>query len=148
TCSGAGAARSSRVRSRRLPIASSVRATASIRNRCVSDVRVIPSVSEGPGGSGGAPPVHTGPSLTLGMTVVVFVALRLVLFFDPALHLGWNSDAAVFGLMAKAIAAGREWPLYFWRQSYMGVMTSYIAAAFLHLVNAPAALRLASSLEV
>src|SRR5205085_11481339 len=30
---------------------------------------VIPSVSEGPGGSGGAPPAHTDPSLTLGMTL-------------------------------------------------------------------------------
>src|SRR5207244_10771089 len=29
---------------------------------------VIPSVSEGAGGSGGAPPAHPGPSLTLGMT--------------------------------------------------------------------------------
>ncbi|HJW92749.1 MAG TPA: glycosyltransferase family 4 protein [Thermoanaerobaculia bacterium] len=29
---------------------------------------VIPSVVEGPGGAGGAPPAHTGPSTTLGMT--------------------------------------------------------------------------------
>jgi hypothetical protein len=29
---------------------------------------VIPSLSEGSGGEGGAPPAHTGPSLTLGMT--------------------------------------------------------------------------------
>ena len=29
---------------------------------------VIPSVSEGPGGTGGAPLAHTDPSLTLGMT--------------------------------------------------------------------------------
>src|SRR5207244_3593739 len=31
-------------------------------------VVVTPSVSEGPGGMGGAPPVPPGPSLTLGMT--------------------------------------------------------------------------------
>src|SRR6266550_1728359 len=29
---------------------------------------VTPSVSEGPGGAGGAPPLPPGPSLTLGMT--------------------------------------------------------------------------------
>jgi Dolichyl-phosphate-mannose-protein mannosyltransferase len=84
----------------------------------------------------------------LAAVVLLFIALRAVLFFDPALHLGWNSDAAVFGLMAKAIAAGTEWPLYFWRQSYMGVMTSYLAAAFMQIASAPAALRLAASLEV
>jgi hypothetical protein len=37
---------------------------------------VIPSVSEGPGGVGGAPPSHTGPSLTLGMTADQIVDLR------------------------------------------------------------------------
>lgn len=84
----------------------------------------------------------------LAAVITVFIALRLVLFFDPALHLGWNSDAAVFGLMAKAIAAGSEWPLYFWRQSYMGVMTSYLAAAFVQVANPALALRLATSAEV
>jgi hypothetical protein len=84
----------------------------------------------------------------LAAVIALFIALRLVLFFDPALRLGWNSDAAVFGLMAKAIAAGREWPLFFWRQSYMGVMTSYIAAALMPVVNAVLALRLAASAEV
>src|SRR5207247_10667439 len=38
----------------------------------INDVHsfVILSVSEGPGGTGGAPPAHTGPSLTLGMTAL------------------------------------------------------------------------------
>jgi len=86
--------------------------------------------------------------LPLGAVAAVFIALRLPLFFDPALHLGWNSDAVIFGMMAKAIAAGRELPLYFWRQSYMGVMTSYLTAPMLHALSAPAALRIASALEV
>lgn len=86
--------------------------------------------------------------LGLAAVVIVFSALRLILFFDPALHLGWNSDSAVFGLMAKAIAAGREWPLFFWRQSYMGVLTSYLAAAFMQVASAVLALRLAASVEV
>jgi hypothetical protein len=113
----------------------------------VSDPGVIPSREDGEGS-----PAHIGrgPLATLGVTLplLLFIALRAVLFFDPALHLGWNSDSAVFGLMAKAIAAGREWPLYFWRQSYMGVMTSYIAAAFMQIVNAPLSLRIATSAQV
>ncbi|HEV2721750.1 MAG TPA: glycosyltransferase family 39 protein [Thermoanaerobaculia bacterium] len=86
--------------------------------------------------------------LPLGAVAAVFIALRLPLFVDPALHLGWNSDAVIFGMMAKAIAAGRELPLYFWRQSYMGVMTSYLTVPLLRAISAPAALRIASAAEV
>jgi hypothetical protein len=50
--------------------------------------------------------------------------------------------------MAKAIAAGRELPLFFWRQSYMGVMTSYIAAPLMHAMSGAFALRIASTIEV
>ncbi len=91
--------------------------------------------------------LRTRPTFLIAV-VALFAALRIALFFDPALYLGWNSDSAVFGLMARAVAAGREWPLYFWRQSYMGVMTSYIAAAFMKLADPLVALRLATSLEV
>src|SRR5207253_11491216 len=55
--------------------------------------------------------------------------------------------AAIFGLLAKAIASGGDFPIFFWRQGYMGAMTSYVAAP-LALMNGPLALRLASSLEV
>jgi len=78
----------------------------------------------------------------------LFVALRFALFIDPALHLGWNSDAAIFGFMAKAIAAGRDFPIFYWRQSYMGAMTSYLAAPLLRIMSAPLALRIAASAEV
>jgi hypothetical protein len=50
--------------------------------------------------------------------------------------------------MAKAIGAGRELPLFFWRQSYMGVMTSYLAAPLMHAMNGALALRIASTIEV
>jgi hypothetical protein len=86
--------------------------------------------------------------LALAGIVALFIALRFALFFDPALHLGWNSDAAIFGLMAKAIAAGTARPLFFWRQSYMGTGTSYVTAALFNMMSAPLALRVASSLEV
>src|SRR6266568_2853430 len=43
---------------------------------------VTPSVSEGPGGTGGAAPSRPGPSLTLGVTALVVVAaiVAFVLF--------------------------------------------------------------------
>ena len=86
--------------------------------------------------------------LTLAVSIAIFIALRLPLFFDPALHLGWNSDSAIFGMIAKAIAAGRDFPLFFWRQSYLGPLTSYIAAPLVWLMHPMRALRLAASLEV
>jgi hypothetical protein len=86
--------------------------------------------------------------IPLAVAVAIFIALRLPLFFDPALHLGWNSDAALFGLIAKAVAAGRDFPIFFWGQSYMGPLTSYIAAPLIWLMHPMRALRLAASLEV
>src|SRR5205823_14429131 len=44
------------------------RALPSFPTRRSSDLLVTPSVSEGPGGVGGAPPGRPGPSLTLGVT--------------------------------------------------------------------------------
>lgn len=79
---------------------------------------------------------------------LIFVTLRWPLFLDPALHLGWNSDAAVFGMIAKAIAAGRDFPIFFWGQSYMGPLTSYLAAPLVWVMHPMRALRLAASLEV
>jgi hypothetical protein len=89
-----------------------------------------------------------GSSGFLLLPAACFVLLRLPLFFDPALHLGWNSDAAVMGMMAKAIAQGRDFPLFFWYQSYLGPLTSYVAAPFIWLMHPMRALRLAASLEV
>ena len=84
----------------------------------------------------------------LALAVAIFIALRIPLFFDPALHLGWNSDAAIFGMIAKAIAAGRDFPIFFWGQSYMGPLTSYLAAPLVWVMHPMRALRLAASLEV
>ena len=50
---------------------------------------VIPSVSEGPGGVGGAPPARPGPSLTLGMTTPRSIAIQFRYAFvvaNNALH--------------------------------------------------------------
>jgi hypothetical protein len=66
-------------------------------------------------------------NLTLTLTLVTFTAIRLPLFTRAALPLGWNSDAAVFGLMAKAIFERGAFPVYFFGQSYMGPLTSWSA---------------------
>jgi hypothetical protein len=97
-----------------------------------------------------------GEWLALAGIAAVFILLRFPLFFDPALHLGWNSDAAIFGLMAKAIFAGRDFPIFFWGQSYMGPLTSLFAAAaggVLRLAGVtpavgPLALRIGAAAEV
>jgi hypothetical protein len=81
--------------------------------------------------------------------VLVYIALRAPLLFPDTLSLGWNSDAAIFGLMAKSIFARRAFPIFFWGQSYMGPLTSWVTvlvALFTRAVN-PFALRVASMLE-
>jgi hypothetical protein len=77
----------------------------------------------------------------------VFVALRVPIFRDPGLVLGWNSDAALFGLMARAMREGSDFPLFFWGQFYLGTLTSMLTAAT-PLEIGPFALRVAASLEV
>ncbi len=104
----------------------------------------------------GSEPITRGEWLVLAGVAALFVLLRLPLLTEPGLRLGWNSDAAIFGFMAQAIYAGRELPIFFWGQSYMGPLTSLIAAGaglVLHALGAvpavgPLALRIAAAVEV
>lgn len=101
-------------------------------------------------------PIARGEWLTLAGIVAVFILLRVRLLIEPAVRLGWNSDAAIFGLMAKAIFAGRDFPIFFWGQSYMGPLTSLVAAACGMVLSlfgitpavGPLALRLGAATEV
>ena len=77
---------------------------------------------------------------------VAFVAIRLPLYTRPGLILGWNSDAALFGMMARAMRAGWDFPLYFWGQFYLGTLTSMLTALLGE--PSPLTLRIAASLEV
>jgi hypothetical protein len=61
------------------------------------------------------------------IALATFAALRAPLLTREALPLGWNSDAGIFGLMAKAIFERRAFPIYFFGQSYMGPLTSWTA---------------------
>ena len=59
--------------------------------------------------------------------LLLFFLIRLPLFFEPAVRLGWHSDAAAFGLMGRDMYEGR-FHLFWWGQSYMGTLTSAFAA--------------------
>lgn len=88
----------------------------------------------------------------IGVVVAVFAAIRIPTLTAPAILLGWDSDAATFGLMAKRLYEHGELPIFFWGQSYMGPLTSYAAAALavfrIEPTVGPLTLRLASYLLV
>ena len=65
--------------------------------------------------------------LAFGAAVLLFFLIRLPLFFEPAVRLGWHSDAAAFGLMGRDMYEGR-FHLFWYGQSYMGTLTSAFAA--------------------
>ncbi len=47
----------------------------------------------------------------------------------------FTSDEAIVGLMAREIADGRSLPVFFWGQSYMGSIESYVAAMLFGLAG-------------
>ncbi|HET7711781.1 MAG TPA: hypothetical protein VFL80_07615, partial [Thermoanaerobaculia bacterium] len=62
---------------------------------------------------------------------------------------GFNSDAAILGLMGKKILEGRGFDVFFWGQNYIGPLTSMITAAWGSITGGanPLALRLATLTE-
>ena len=80
----------------------------------------------------------------------LFVALRWPLYVRPGLLLGWHSDAALLGLMARAIAAG-DYPILFWGADYLAPLTSVFAVLTGSTIVdgiGPLALRLGTAIEV
>lgn len=79
----------------------------------------------------------------------IAIAIRWPLYTKPGLVLGWNSDAALFGLMARAMAAGDDMPVFFWGQPYLGTFTSMLTVlvAAGHSIG-PLVLRIAAAIEV
>lgn len=89
--------------------------------------------------------------------VALFMLLKVDLLREPAVWLGWNSDSAIFGLIAKRMHDGAGFDVYFWGQNYLGTLTSALAAflrrALLDPLGsgpgaAPLALRLSSMAQV
>jgi hypothetical protein len=95
--------------------------------------------------------------LTVPGLVALFILLKLDLLSEPAIWLGWNSDSAIFGLMAKRMRDGAGFDVYFWGQNYLGPLTSALAALLRRALfdplgfgpsGAPLALRLSSLAQV
>jgi len=74
------------------------------------------------------PKVLARRALTVSVLIALFILLKLDLLREPAIWLGWNSDSAIFGLMAKRMRDGAGFDVYFWGQNYLGTLTSALAA--------------------
>lgn len=96
-----------------------------------------------------AVPLHRWEVPALGLCAFLFVVLRLPLLSDPGVQLGWHSDAALLGLMARAILAG-DWPILFWACDYLAPLTSVFAVLVSPFTDGagPLALRLGTALEI
>jgi hypothetical protein len=92
---------------------------------------VTPSVSEGPGAAGGAPPIRPGPSLTLGVTLfAIFVLHQLA---TAAFDWENNPRRALPAVLAIAIVycgiAGRLWGDRAWRIAFIAALVISCALA-------------------
>jgi hypothetical protein len=96
-----------------------------------------------------APRVARWELLGLALCVAAFLLLRLPLYIHPGILLGWHSDAALLGLMARAMVHG-DVPLLFWGSDYLWPLTSVFAAIAGKLLGdvGPLALRLGTAAEV
>jgi hypothetical protein len=93
--------------------------------------------------------VQRWEGLTLLALGGIFIAIRIPLFTRPGLVLGWNSDAALIGMIARAMYDGWDYPIFFWGQFYLGSLTPMVAAGLAALLRAdtigPLILRAAAS---
>ena len=85
----------------------------------------------------------------VAVCAAVFIFLRLPLYTEPGLRLGWHSDAALVGLMAREMVHG-EFPWIFWASDYLWPLTSLFAAAIGLVLGRidPLVLRIATGIEV
>ncbi|MEV0607100.1 hypothetical protein AB0I61_12105 [Polymorphospora rubra] len=81
-------------------------------------------------------PTPAGVALTLALAGVGYRLAVLLAQAPPT-----NSDEATTGLVALHVSQGREFPLFFYGQYYMGALESYLAAP-LFLLTGPSVLAL------
>jgi hypothetical protein len=82
--------------------------------------------------------------------ILAFFLIRLPLLTPPGLLLGWHSDAALLGLMARAITEG-DIPWLFWGADYLAPLTSLFAALVGMILRSevgPLELRIGVSVEI
>ncbi len=81
-----------------------------------------------------------GTKVFLVAILLVALATRLVFLLDYRFVI--DADEAIVGLMAKHIAEGKHFPLFYYGQHYMGALEAYIASAlFLLIGSTPLALQ-------
>jgi 4-amino-4-deoxy-L-arabinose transferase-like glycosyltransferase len=83
----------------------------------------------------------TTQKILLAAILLVGIALRVYFLFNYELidakeHVVALSDEATVGLMAKHIASGREFPVFFYGQNYLGAFEAYVAAALFAVFGA------------
>lgn len=87
---------------------------------------------------------RTSGVLTVPAVLAVALLWRLAFLFwtDFAIE----SDEAVVGLMARHIWQGREFPVFYYGQPYMGALEAYVAAPLVGLVGGKVAIKLSALL--
>lgn len=68
-----------------------------------------------------------------GLLLLLFAGLLTRLFASWALRQNLNLDAGVVTLMARHIALGKEYPVFFYGQPHMGSLEAYCSAFFCHI---------------
>lgn len=63
------------------------------------------------------------------------LALRIPLYTSPGVRLGWNSDVAIYGLIARSMAHDHSLTFFFWAEDYLGTLTSFFTLAGAALVG-------------
>ena len=75
------------------------------------------------------------PVIVIATALIVLRALAYLLFEQ----LGFDSDQAVYGLMAKHLSEGRAFPLFFYGQTYMLGVVAWVAVPFFWIGGATVA---------
>ena len=74
--------------------------------------------------------------LAAAFALALFFLIRFPLLTEDNAVRGWNSDAAVFGLLARRLLGNGQAGVFFWGQNYMGPLTSLGTAAIVILRHA------------
>lgn len=69
------------------------------------------------------------------MGCLMLIGLFVRLLFLSATECRIDSDEAIVGLMAKHVLEGRDWPIFYYGQSYMGSMESLLVSAAFFLTG-------------
>ena len=82
------------------------------------------------------PIFRAGPTLYWGLATLCFVAGAASRFYGAwACRYIRNPDTGIVALMVKHMAEGREWPIFFYGQAYMGSLEPMVSVLFTFLLG-------------